>query len=969
MTQPPASRTIQPHPLARLFAGAGPTQFHFSGPVLQAEHNGNVLTVLPASLIEPSALSQGFLFARVHLSTEQGPLVLSGLRKKEARTLVHWLRVGVLARMAPEVNASAAAVKAILNSGYPSQYRVTQAQAKATDAVQLFGRVPKAEWCTGDARLPVFQYLHKAAHLNDEQKALLQQRYIEQQVQEHAAFFDQVESMPLTPRQREACVIDEDNNLVLAGAGTGKTSVMIGRAGYLVHSGQAQAEDILMLAFGNKAAREMQERADKRLGSIGITAKTFHKLGQDIIGAVEGAKPTVSPFATENDGTQLAHAVNQWLEDHLADPEYRKKANRYFQYYMYPEINPFDFETEGDYLESLQANNIRTLKGESVKSLGECHIANYLFVQGIEYTYEAKYKHTTATVFHRQYQPDFYLPEHDIYIEFYGIDRQKNTPPFVNRKKYLEDMDWKENLHKEQDTTLIELFHYQRMEGTLETDLAEALAEHEVSGDPLPSEAVLATLRELGEISTFATLMKDLLQRYRANCYEPGRHEPVIRSDHSEQLRAALELLEPIIEDYQQHLDEQQDIDFDDMIGKAIQYVRSGQCRGRWRYIMVDEFQDISEPRARLLYELKQSNPGCSLFCVGDDWQSIYRFTGSDLKYTTRFKNEFGPTCTVALDQTFRFNNRIGEVASRFVLRNPTQIPKELKSLQKVDRPAVSLLRQTGRYQDDDRLLQVLERISKIADDGSSVYLLSRYKNNLPDKAEKRRLRRLFPNLSIKSASIHASKGMEADYVVILGPVSGEYGTPSRKQTHPLLEALLPVAEPYPHAEERRLFYVALTRARHRVYLVTDMTVASEFVVELLKDKYPLELDEFETSLTQQLFELMKCIKCKTGSMVPRDGEFGPFYGCSKYPLCSHTESGCPTCDSQMYRKDRFRVCVNPECETMVPICPECGGDMKQRNGPYGSFWGCSNFRREGPSCPHKEQTIEFNLASATEAR
>ena len=265
--------------------------------------------------------------------------------------------------------------------------------------------------------------------------------------------------------------------------------------------------------------------------------------------------------------------------------------------------------------------------------------------------------------------------------------------------------------------------------------------------------------------------------------------------------------------------------------------------------------------------------------------------------------------------------------------------------------------------EEPNRVEQVLEKITAIAEPGSTVYLLGRFGFNLPDFSELKRLSHQFSQLKLECFSIHASKGKEADYVVILGLESGKHGFPSQKVTHPLLEALLPSKEQFEYAEERRLFYVALTRARHRAYLVTDMAVASEFVVELLNDKYPLELNEFETSLSQQLFHLIKCIKCKTGSMVPRAGQFGAFYGCNKYPLCNHKERGCSKCSTPMKREGRFKVCLNDSCGNWVPVCPSCGAELVQRTGPYGTFWGCRNYRKEGKSCGHKEQVIEFRAS------
>jgi DNA helicase-4 len=363
---------------------------------------------------------------------------------------------------------------------------------------------------------------------------------------------------------------------------------------------------------------------------------------------------------------------------------------------------------------------------------------------------------------------------------------------------------------------------------------------------------------------------------------------------------------------------------------------------------------------------LRDSVPDCSLFCVGDDWQAIYRFTGSDIGYTTGFQDKFGATKVTALDKTFRFNNKICDVASEFVLKNPAQVRKDLTTHLKVNRPAVSIMRKSPEPSSKDsaidpRLREVLNKISARVEEGSTVYLLGRFGFNLPNTGTVKTLSRIYPNLAISTMTMHGSKGKEADFVVLLGLQSGKNGFPSEKITHPLLEALLPKQEAYDYAEERRLFYVAVTRARHRAYLICDMTAASKFVIELVTERYPVELEEFETSLAQKLFQAINCRKCDTGTMVPRNGKFGSFFGCTHYPLCDNAENGCQSCGNPMQRLGRFKVCINPDCASWVPTCTQCGAEMTQRGGRNGKFWGCRNYRsEENVSCSHTENSITY---------
>ncbi|MBJ6137938.1 UvrD-helicase domain-containing protein [Marinobacter litoralis] len=959
-----SSAQIDPHWLMRLF-GAESATFNLADGGLQVvTKDGDRYLILAESLANEATFQEGALFARLELQTDSGPKTFSGLRKKDAQELFRWLRQQWLRELSPEVGKTAEDIRSLLAKGYPRQSRIDLAKEMAQQALNRFVRVPEAEWCEGIEEAP-FQWVADVAGWQESDLKQLRQSYVAHQLKLYDNFFASVERKPLTERQREACVVDEDNNLVLAGAGTGKTSVMVGRAGYLIKSGQARASEILMLAFANKAAAEMQERIDNRLGRCGVAASTFHKLGKEIIAKVEGQQPSLTPLA--EDDRRLALQVNQWFEQHLKVRSYRQLMFNYFEYYLYPEANPFDFETEGEYFDYITANDIRTLKGEAVKSWGECLVANYLFKQGIEYQYESAYEHKTANPLHRQYQPDFYLPEHGVYIEYYGIDRKGNTAPYVDRDLYHQGINWKRQLHSKNGTCLVELYHYELVEGVLFEALDEKLAEYEVKYRPLPPKAVLETLREFGAISTFSALLADLLKRYRANCYESGQVEETIsRVENKGQVKAALKLLQPILDDYQELLDREGHIDFDDMIGKAISYVRDGRFVSPWRYILVDEFQDISDARARLVKYLRDSVKDSSLFCVGDDWQAIYRFTGSDLGFTTEFRKKFGYTRVTALDLTFRFNSGIGDVATRFVLQNPAQVRKQLNSIKQVSKPAVSLLREDNRQKqsvgEPSRLEKVISRISDIAEPGSSVYLLGRYGFNLPDRSELRIIAERYPSIVLEPLTVHASKGMEADYVIILGLETGKHGFPSMKTTHPLLEALLPEKEQHPYAEERRLLYVALTRARNRAYLIADMAVASEFVVELLGDGYDVELNEFATSLSQQLLHMLKCMKCKTGTMVPRHSKFGGFFGCNNFPLCKHRERGCAHCESQMRRAGRFKTCINPKCVNQVPVCPKCGAEMVQRKGRYGEFWGCKNYRSSGEGCSHTENEIAFDL-------
>lgn len=676
--------------------------------------------------------------------------------------------------------------------------------------------------------------------------AHLQQRHCQQVLRRHAALFDTLESHPLTPSQRQACVIDEAANLVLAGAGSGKTSVLVGRAAYLLTAQLASPGEILLLAFGKQAADEMAQRVAQRLPELAagepLCATTFHALGLQIIEAVEGTRPKISPLAEEP--AQRRALSKAAFDQALDDPNYRGYVLDYLRRYLYPRTDPMVFASRAEYLGKLEAEDLQSLKGEKMVSLAEVEIANWLFRQGIEYAYRAPWPHGKPTPALSEVVPQFYLPELGVWIRHLTLDRQGQAEPWQDAADYQQAA---ESLRQAAASVpLLDTFYWQWANRRLESALAKGLAKLGLHWQPLPEEAVLATLREWGRLDELVGQLDEMLGHYKAGHFDRERlKQQLAQSADPRRAKAALTLLKPLLSAYQALLSAQKTLDFDDLINRAIDYVTKGRFVPRWRFILVDEFQDISEPRARLIRLLRDRGPQSSLFCVGDDWQAIYRFTGADLSLTTRFADYFGPTVQRVLDTTFRFNSAIGEVANRFVQANPAQLPKTLATREQVNGPRVCLCwqRETeGKARGVESIRQILTRISKETSAAAplSVYLLARFRFSLPDEQQLAQLRQQFPHLGIEAMTIHGAKGKEADQVILCGLSQGRFGLPSQKETHPLIEALLPPAEPFAYAEERRLFYVALTRARQQIYLLADERRPSPFVQELLEGGYPL---------------------------------------------------------------------------------------------------------------------------------
>ena len=769
--------------------------------------------------------------------------------------------------------------------------------------------------------------------------------YVLRQLCEFKEFFDTVESSPLTDQQRQAIVHDEDNALVIAGAGTGKTSCAVGKVGYILKKGWAKPEEILLLAFTAKAADEMRERIRRRLGAD-VTVRTFHGLGLEIITQSRGKKPSLCPEAT--DPKLKAQTLAGLITDLAADKNFREDLLA-FQSSLRRAYKPaWEFKSQAEYTQYLLDVEPRALNGQLLRSYEECEIANWLVSHGVSFEYERPYEVDTATIDHRQYKPDFFLPEHSIYIEHWGVNREEKSAPFMDPIRYRQKMDWARARHAEQGTTLVETYSWEKQEGILLSSLEAKLLELGVKISPISVETALDVLNAKGRVDSFSSLVGTFLSLFKSGGYSVEELRPRAQcSGDTARSERFLRLFARIVSAYESLLHSRDEIDFDDMITQAHTHCKDGSYRSAFRYIIVDEFQDISVGRAKLIQALRDQVEGAKLFCVGDDWQSIYRFTGSDISRTTEFEKHFGPTRKTALDRTFRFHDKIAAFSSRFVQKNPSQLRKQLSTIAHSDRPGVVV--HTG--EGSGTLSAILAEIA--AEDEASVFLLSRYGFTSPPHAELQALQRRFPLLSVRAMTAHTAKGAEADYVIVLGLSSGKHGFPSEIADDPVLEIVLADGEAYEFSEERRLFYVALTRARKRVYLVADAASPSSFVREVLADNgYEKLVFSPSTSASDV------CPACERGKITKREGGFGVFYSCSNQPICDYKAALCSRCGRGRMRDSDGGEALCDVCGFRGRVCPLChiGVLFVKKNSRNGSeFWGCSNYGRASEPCGYTE--------------
>ena len=765
--------------------------------------------------------------------------------------------------------------------------------------------------------------------------------FISKELELFKKFFDVVEKNPLTQEQREAIVTNEDATLVVASAGSGKTSLLVGKVGYLLEKQLAKPEEILLLAFNRQAKEEISNRIESRLG-VQCDCHTFHSFGLKVIAEANKRKPSLASFIENSyDYTKF---INKIANEVLTDDRYSDLVSEYFISHSRPYRDQFDFKSLGEYYEYIRTNRLITLKGETVKSHEELEIANYLFANGVDYIYEQPYEYDTSTAQKRQYKPDFYLPKYEIYIEHYALNRNNETPPFIDREEYVASVEWKRETHRENETILVESYSYQKREGVLTQTLRESLSQYGVQFTLVEPSELLKCLNQQGYLSEFSQLCATFLDLFKGKNqgFEAFRNSLSPEHPDTNRILAFTSLFEDIFNQYEAELTSSKEIDFHDMINEACSLIQSGQCYANYKFVLVDEFQDISMGRARLIQGLQKGSPGIKLLCVGDDWQSIYRFTGSDVTLMTHFPQYFGFTKKLLLTETFRFNDKIEQVASKFIKANPSQISKNILTRSFSERPEVVLFmpnKSSGKYL--ETIAAEISEESKYK--GTTVLLLGR-NNSSEVGINYSALKIAAPNCEFEFRTVHRAKGYEADYVVILDLRKSRSGFPNETIDDPIINSLLSASENFEHPEERRLFYVALTRARRRVYLVADPTRPSVFFTELTKNDYCVE----KRNLGPEYERF--CPICKTSHIVERQGSNGLFYGCENYPLCSYTVNACKVCGIGYLRKEKDSfICENPKCKNQVRLCPGCGdGMLVERKSKSGVFYGCSNYFSTG---------------------
>jgi len=678
--------------------------------------------------------------------------------------------------------------------------------------------------------------------------------------------------------QRRAIACGEDKNLIIAGAGTGKTQTILGKVAYLCRVRKIKPEGILLLSFTKKATQELKDRINKIDSKLHIN--TFNSLGYFVIGQVLGDKPKI---AFENDIT-YQRFINDLFNLRLGlDNDFLNLAINYFLYYLYPIELISGHETKDEYYKSLRMGNTLTIKKEKVKSIQEAMIANFLYSCKINYEYEKQYKYKTSDREYSQYAPDFYLTDYDIYLEHFGIDRKGKTH-FTNNEeqnksdsiKYNADIKTKRDIHLQYKTSLIETYSYEFFEGNWQIKLLNKLQEFGIKIEKRSEEEILKEIKKGDYIRLITPLICTFLNLMKSCDYSIDDIKNKIEKNKDTRGAAFIQIFTPIYESYRDYLKENNKIDFNDMLLLAAEYIGENKYIHNYKYIIIDEFQDFSFSKYELIKRMLDQNANTKLLCVGDDWQSIFRFSGSDINLMINFENYFGFTKIMKLEKCHRFSDQLAEISNNFILRNKNQLSKKLFSDRQIEINPLQII-----YKNDDQdiisIKNILGSINKFAQKNNiiinDVLLLGRFRHNKPKEINYNHYRNI---KNIEFLTIHQAKGLTCDYAIILNNETGKYGFPSDFADDPLINYVLSEVDPTPNSEERRLMYVAMTRARNQVFLIADKRNRSLFIRELEKQDNNHRNEKI-------------CRECG-GEMVLRVGPYGKFYGCSNFPRCQFSE-------------------------------------------------------------------------------
>ncbi len=830
-------------------------------------------------------LSILFTLLFIIITIEVMILALSRHKKKQLKEIL-----SIIKRLKPEVEAAFADICFYFSfNHYITESERIALEEKYGNLAKVIQPILRTNKLNNDVTIESFKRFSNAMSDTSYHKTINNDHFVENQLKKYSQYFDSVLTYPLDLQQREAVVSLEDNVLVISSAGSGKTMTTVGKVRYLIDIQKVAPEKILLITFTRKAAESLSER----LGEKKLKCRTFHKLAIDIISEATGEKPSITP---QDFSVQVYHKLSE------ENPNFKAAIADYIIRSRYTMRDQFEYSSIQDYMLDRRKYGIQAffkdMDGRPVfcKSDEESLICDFLGSRGIRFRYEEKYEFKTVDADYRQYCPDFSIYFDDIdgnlkrvYLEHFAVNEAGHCPNwFTNEEedKYLDSIEWKRKCHRDRGTVLLESSSADFHRGDVFQKLSKQLLDlgivfSKVTHQNVSRELVRQEENILAMLTSFNFLLKsrNLTMEDITKQVEKGPDAITIN-----------DIIAPFVETYRQMEQEKNEVDFTDTIIKATDLCYNGH-KPDYDYILVDEFQDISMDRYRFLQALRRKSPLTKLFCVGDDWQSIYRFAGSDMALFKQFEQYFGYTKKCLMETTYRFGEPAIAKSSRFILANPEQAIKKVHSFRLDSETKLDFLSTDGRD-------SVVETIKYIADQipvDKEILLLGRYsfdanifKNTelvVHDTID--RVYVTYGQRQMNFMTIHQSKGLECDYIILLNCNGGMIGFPSQISDSPVLKYVLSEPDAYAFSEERRVFYVGITRAKKHTWVLYDMHNPSSFVKEFVKTIDP------DAKPDSNIPESELCPKCHCGRI--RVSKKGVAVNGNPYTVftCSNGKYGC----------------------------------------------------------------------------
>ena len=762
------------------------------------------------------------------------------------------------------------------------------------------------------------------------------EEYIKKQMEINKSYFENIDGKSLDNDQIKAVLTDDDVTQIVAGAGTGKTMTIQAKIKYLIEKQNISPSDILCISYSNSACDDLASKLEKTLGDNIIDVRTFHSVGFSIL---RDNGPHMEVPSNEIDNLVELYFKEVILEK----PGLIKEVIEFFSYYydlIFLNQSNLDFETikykinKLDEFEEVLQEEMGIFKDEEkeyVHSIYDLIIANYLFIHNINYKISQKLvvkknlfeglediipnhlkQELIAKVGNKFIEHDcycnFYLPEMDIYINL--LNFKPNWKECVdNKEEIIEYLGKIDKINRTSETKILNIYDYgSDIEYILNNldDYFDKLGFKTNELDYSQLFKLLIVENNLKEYNDFIKTVKTFINLFKGNAYNiddegndisKSRFKQYLK-ENSENYTGALEkrnrfflkIIEKIYHIYVQKIRDGHYIDFNDMINNAVIALRKGAKIHDYKYIIVDEYQDTSYTRYSLLKEM-QNSTGAKIVVVGDDWQSIYGFTGCDVSLFSKFNEYFEDSKMVKIEVTYRNSQDLIDVCGKFMKDNKNLIWKELKSAKGPRNKPIKLVEYTSRSEAVLSLMSILDEISQ-KNEEAEILILGRNNGDKSEIACKDILAQYEhtdftkiiytknPKLDIKFRTVHKSKGLQADYVIILNLNDKINGFPNKMVNDAVLDFVdKKYDENVEYPEERRLFYVALTRTENDVYVFHNSLRPSCFIEDIedndkvrnLKFSFSNEDIHKISLLLNKKYDVLEteltCPKCNSGKI------------------------------------------------------------------------------------------------------